>query len=187
MVPAGTTLGDVRARIYWPVTIAAAALVGLLAYGLASRGTDTSIDAALQAGERPEAPVTQLPRLGRAGTGSLADHRGDVVVLNFWASWCPPCKDEMPLLQRTHESISSRGGVVLGVDTQDASEAALAFLSSKGIRFGSLRDRDRSYGQDLGVGGYPETFVIDREGRIAAVRRGPVTKAWLDEQLEPLL
>jgi cytochrome c biogenesis protein CcmG/thiol:disulfide interchange protein DsbE len=174
-------------RVYWPVTIAAAALVGLLAYGLASNGEDTSIDAALQAGERPEAPVADLPRLGAGGTASLADHRGDVVVLNFWASWCPPCKSEMPLLQRTHEDIAPRGGLVLGIDTQDASEKALEFLASKDIEFASLRDRDRSYGRELGVGGYPETFLIDREGRIAAVRRGPVTQAWLDAQLEPLL
>jgi cytochrome c biogenesis protein CcmG/thiol:disulfide interchange protein DsbE len=169
------------------VTIAAAALVGLLAYGLTSKGSDTSIDAALSGGQRPAAPVADLPRLGADGTASLGDHRGSVVVLNFWASWCPPCKDEMPLLQRTHEAIADRGGLVLGIDTQDASEKALEFLADNDIDFPSLRDRDRSYGRELGVNAYPETFLIDREGRVAAVRRGPVTQAWLDEQLEPLL
>jgi cytochrome c biogenesis protein CcmG/thiol:disulfide interchange protein DsbE len=177
----------VRSRVYWPITLAAAALVALLTYGVASTGPDTSIDQQLAAGERVEAPVTDLPRLGAAGTGSLADHRGKVVVLNFWASWCPPCTEEMPLLQRTHERIAPRGGLVLGIDTQDASENALAFLREKGITFASLRDRDREYGRSLGVSGYPETFLIDREGRIAALRRGPVTQAWLDEHLDPLL
>jgi cytochrome c biogenesis protein CcmG/thiol:disulfide interchange protein DsbE len=76
---------------------------------------------------------------------------------------------------------------VLGIDTQDASEDALQFLRDKEITFPSLRDRDREYGRSLGVSGYPETFVIDRKGRIAAARRGPVTQAWLDEHLEPLL
>ena len=176
-----------RPRVYWPITLAAAALVALLTYGVASTGPDTSIDEQLQAGERVEAPVKDLPRLGAAGTGSLADHEGKVVVLNVWASWCPPCTSEMPLLQRTHEKITPDGGLVLGIDTQDASEDALAFLREKEITFASLRDRDREYGRSLGVNGYPETFLIDRDGKIAALRRGPVTQAWLDEHLTPLL
>ena len=182
-----TTLQHVRPRVYWPVTIAAAALVALLTYGVASNGPDTSIDERLAAGERVEAPVRDLPKLGAEGTGSLAEHHGKVVVLNVWASWCPPCVSEMPLLQRTHDRIASRGGIVLGIDTQDAQEDALKFLREKKIEFPSLRDRDREYGRQLGVSGYPETFLIDREGRIAAARRGPVTQAWLDEQLDPLL
>lgn len=176
-----------RPRVYWPVTLAAAALVALLTYGVASTGPDTSIDERLADGERVEAPVRDLPRLGEEGTGSLADHEGKVVVLNVWASWCPPCVSEMPLLQKTHDKIKSRGGLVLGIDTQDAQEDALEFLREKEIDFPSLRDRDREYGRSLGVSGYPETFLIDREGRIAALRRGPVTQEWLDESLEPLL
>jgi cytochrome c biogenesis protein CcmG/thiol:disulfide interchange protein DsbE len=177
----------VRPRVYWPVTLAAAALVALLTYGVASTGPDTSIDEQLAAGERVEAPVRDLPRLGAEGTGSLADHQGKVVVLNVWASWCPPCASEMPLLQRTHERIASRGGLVLGIDTQDAQEEALKFLRDNRIDFPSLRDRDREYGRELGVSGYPETFLIDRKGRIAARERGPIDQAWLDEHLDPLL
>jgi cytochrome c biogenesis protein CcmG/thiol:disulfide interchange protein DsbE len=177
----------VRPRLYWPIVLAAAALVALLTYGVASNGPDTSIDERLADGDRVEAPVRDLPKLGAEGTGSLAEHKGKVVVLNVWASWCPPCVSEMPLLQRTHEKIAPRGGMVLGIDTQDAQEDALKFLREKKIEFPSLRDRDREYGRDLGVSGYPETFLIDREGRIAALRRGPVTQAWLDENLEPLL
>jgi cytochrome c biogenesis protein CcmG, thiol:disulfide interchange protein DsbE len=177
----------VRPRVYWPVTIAAAALVGLLAYGLTAQGSDTTIDEALQRGERVEAPVRDLPKLGAEGTGSLADHAGKVVVLNVWASWCAPCKSEMPLLQKAHEEIQDDGGLVLGIDTEDASEAALQFLDENGITFESLRDRDREYGRDLGVVGYPETFLIDREGQIAAAFRGPITQEWLDEHLDPLM
>ncbi len=130
-----------RPRVYWPVVIAAAALVALLTYGVASNGPDTSIDERLADGERVEAPVQDLPRLGAEGTGSLAEHEGKVVVLNVWASWCPPCVSEMPLLQRTHEKISPQGGLVLGIDTQDAQEDALKFLREKEIDFPSLRDR----------------------------------------------
>jgi cytochrome c biogenesis protein CcmG/thiol:disulfide interchange protein DsbE len=184
---AGITLQGVRPRLYWPITLAAAALVGLLAYGLTAVGTDTSLDESLAKGKRVEAPVAELPRLGGSGMSSLADEKGKVVVLNVWASWCPPCKSEMPLLQRTHEKIAPQGGVVLGIDTQEPPEKALAFLSEKHITFPSLRDRDREYGRKYGVSAYPETFLIDRDGRVAALRRGPVTQQWLDQHLTPLL
>jgi cytochrome c biogenesis protein CcmG, thiol:disulfide interchange protein DsbE len=174
-------------RVFWPVTIAAAALVGLLAYGIAAKGTNTTLDQAIADGKRPAAPVKALPRLGAPGSASLADYRGKVVVLNVWASWCPPCRDEVPLLQRTQERIAARGGTVLGIDTQDQSSDALAFLKQHKATFPSLRDRDRSYGHELGVTGYPETFVIDRRGRVAAVRRFPVDQRWLDQQLPRLL
>jgi cytochrome c biogenesis protein CcmG/thiol:disulfide interchange protein DsbE len=184
---ARSTLGVVRPRLYWPISLAAAALVALLTYGVASVGPDTSLDDALLDGERVEAPVKDLPRLGADGTGSLAEHRGKVVVLNVWASWCDPCRSEMPLLQRTHERIADQDGIVLGIDTQDATEDALRFLAEYDIDFPSLRDRDREYGRELGVSGYPETFLIDRQGRITALRRGPITQEWLDENLQPLL
>jgi cytochrome c biogenesis protein CcmG/thiol:disulfide interchange protein DsbE len=185
--PAVITLQGVRPRLYWPLTLVAAALVGLLAYGLTTQGQDTSIDQSLQEGKRVEAPVKDLPQLGADGMASLADQKGKVVVLNVWASWCPPCQSEMPLLQRTHERIAPDGGVVLGIDTQDSPDDALKFLRKKEITFPSLRDRDREYGREYGVSAYPETFLIDRKGRIAAVRRGPVDQAWLDANLPGLL
>jgi cytochrome c biogenesis protein CcmG/thiol:disulfide interchange protein DsbE len=177
----------VRLRVFWPVTFAAAALVGLLAYGVVSKGADTTLDEAVAKGQRPVAPMAALPWLHRDGTGSLSDYKGKVVVLNVWASWCEPCREEVPLLQRTHQQISSQGGVVLGVDTQDASAEATGFLRDLKATFPSLRDRDRSYGRRFGVLGYPETFLIDRSGRIAALRRFPVTQAWLDQHLPKLL
>jgi cytochrome c biogenesis protein CcmG/thiol:disulfide interchange protein DsbE len=177
----------VRLRLFWPVTLAAAALVGVLAYGVASKGTDTTLDQRVARGDRPAAPVMRLPVLGAPREGSLAAYRGRVVVLNVWASWCDPCREEISLLQRTHQEIAPRGGLVLGVDTQDASGSALAFLRRRDVTFPSLRDRDRSYGRKLGVTGYPETFLIDRRGRVAALRRYPVTKQWLDQHLPALL
>jgi cytochrome c biogenesis protein CcmG, thiol:disulfide interchange protein DsbE len=174
-------------RIFWPVTIAAALLVGLLAYGVFSKGGDTTLDEAVAKGQRPEAPVASLPVLGADGSSSLADYKGKVVILNVWASWCDPCREEMPLLQKTHEKIKGQGGMVLGVDTQDASNKALAFLKEVKASFPSVRDRDREYGRRFGVNGYPETFIIDRKGRIAAMQRFPVDQAWLDKHLPKLL
>src|SRR3954469_10287125 len=174
-------------RVFWPVTVAAAALVGLLAYGVVAKRTDTTLDEAVAKGQRPTAPLAALPRLQGQGSASLADYKGKVVVLNVWASWCVPCREEVPLLQKTQEKIASQGGVVLGVDTQDASGKALDFLRQRSATFPSLRDRDRSYVRQFGVTGYPETFLIDRTGRVAALQRFPVTQAWLDQHLPQLL
>ena len=174
-------------RVFWPVTLAAALLVGLLAYGVFSKGQDTTLDDAVAKGERPVAPVASLPALGADGNLSLADYKGKVVVVNVWASWCEPCREEMPLLQATHDKISSQGGMVLGVDTQDATPKALAFLKEVDATFPSVRDVDREYGRQFGVFGYPETFIIDRKGRVAALQRFPVDQAWLDKHLPKLL
>jgi cytochrome c biogenesis protein CcmG, thiol:disulfide interchange protein DsbE len=177
----------VRPRFYWPVTLAAAALIGLLAYGLVAKGSDTSIDEAVASGKRIAAPVATLPRLDGQGTGSLAEYRGKPVLLNAWASWCPPCKSEMPLLERTHRRIASAGGTVLGIDVQDDRSSALRFLRDKGVTFPSLRDRDRDYAHRFGVTGYPESFLIDARGRVVALSRGPVDQAWLDAHLPKVL
>ena len=177
-----------RARAYWPVTIAAAMLVGLLAYGLTTTGADTTLDAAVARGERVEPPTqAELPKLGGDGTGSLADFEGKVVLVNVWASWCQPCVEELPLIQKAHEMLSTRGGTVLGIDVKENSGAALEAVEEFGLTFPNLRDRDGSFVREWGQTGYPENFVIDRKGRVAAVRRLPVTQEWLDETLPPLL
>jgi cytochrome c biogenesis protein CcmG/thiol:disulfide interchange protein DsbE len=177
----------VRARLYWPVTLAAAALIGLLAYGLVSQGTDDSIDQAIRDGRTVAAPVASLPRLGAEGSASLADFRGKPIVLNVWASWCTPCLKEMPLLEKVHRRMTAAGGTVLGINVQDDRVEALAFLREKGITFPSLRDRDRAYVRSFGVNAYPETFLIDRRGRIVSLFRGAVTQQWLDRELPKVL
>src|SRR5829696_3951724 len=139
-----------RFRAAWAVILAAALLVALLAYGVASRRPDTSIDEAIAAGERVEAPTARLPVLGRGGEGSLADYRGKVVVLNFWASWCKPCTEELPLLEKTHKAISGRGALVLGANYQDVSDSALGFVRRFGLTYPSLRDRDGEWADRYG-------------------------------------
>jgi cytochrome c biogenesis protein CcmG/thiol:disulfide interchange protein DsbE len=177
-----------RARVYWPVTVAAVLLVGLLAYGLTTTGTDTTLDSAMAAGKRVPPPATgTLPRLGGTGAGSLADYKGKVVLVNVWASWCEPCRDELPLIEKAHEMLSARGGTVLGIDVKENSGAAREAVAEFGLSFPNLRDRDGSYVREWGQTGYPESYVIDRRGRVAAVRRLPVTQKWLDETLPPLL
>jgi cytochrome c biogenesis protein CcmG/thiol:disulfide interchange protein DsbE len=177
----------VRKGIATAVIAAAAALVALLAYGVASQGTDTSIDDAVAAGERIDAPEETLPLLGTGGEASLADYRGQVVVLNVWASWCPPCIDELPLLQRTQRRIEGRGATVVGVNYKDLPEDAVRLVRRFDLTYPSLRDRDGGYAEEFAVTGIPETFVIDRRGQIAAMRRGPVNESWLAQALPPLL
>jgi cytochrome c biogenesis protein CcmG/thiol:disulfide interchange protein DsbE len=177
-----------RPRVYWPVTIAAALLVGLLAYGLTTTGADTTLDEAMARGERVDPPTREsLPVLGGGGRGSIADYRGKVVLVNVWASWCSPCRDELPLIQKAHTLLSERGGTVLGIDVKENSGAALEAVDEFGLTFPNLRDRDGSFVRKWGQTGYPENFVIDRQGKVAAVRRFPVTQKWLDETLPPLL
>ena len=177
-----------RARVYWPVTVAAALLVGLLAYGLTTTGTDTTLDDAMVRGERVDPPATgSLPMLGGAGAGSLADYRGKVVLVNVWASWCAPCRDELPLVEKAHTMLSKRGGTVLGIDVKENSGAALKAVDEFGLSFPNLRDRDGSFVREWGQTGYPESYVIDRAGKVAAVRRMPITQAWVDSTLRPLL
>jgi cytochrome c biogenesis protein CcmG/thiol:disulfide interchange protein DsbE len=177
----------VRKGIATAVIAAAAALIALLVYGVASQRTDSSIEDAVAGGERVDAPDETLPLLGADGEASLADYRGQVVVLNFWASWCPPCVDELPLLERTQRRIEGRGATVLGVNYKDLPEDALQFVRRFRLSYPSLRDRDGEYAEDFAAVAFPETFVIDRRGRIAAVRRGPVDERWLARTLPPLL
>lgn len=165
----------------------AAALVGLMTYGVAKQSPDESIDRALARGERIDAPDRELARLDGSGQGSLADYRGKVVVMNFWASWCEPCVDELPLLEETHRRISAEDGVVLGINYKDLTKKALGFKEKFDLTFPVLRDPDGAYAEDYSSRAFPETFVIDRKGRVVAMRRGPVDEEWLDEKVSPLL
>ena len=167
------------------------AVMALLIVGLANQGVGTSISDALDAGERPDAPPIDLPVLD-AGDGigpegadiTLDDLRGRAVVLNFWASWCTPCRDEAPLLEAIAQDYRGRDVVVLGVDTQDLSDNALGFISQLGLTYPSLRDGTDGAQRDYQVTGLPETFILDKQGRIAHHHIGPVT---IPEQLtQPL-
>jgi cytochrome c biogenesis protein CcmG/thiol:disulfide interchange protein DsbE len=164
-----------------------AAVLGVLAYGVTSSGHSETIDDALGEGQRVPAPALTLPRLDGSARASLADYRGRVVVLNFWASWCAPCREESPLLQRWHDQIGPTGGTVLGVNVLDVSSDAREFVDEQGLTYPMLRDGGGETGKEFGVIGYPETFVIDRRGRIVAVTRGPVDESDLRRQVLPLL
>ena len=169
------------------VCVGVLALLALLAYGLGAAQPDRGLDQRLAAGERVAAPAIALPTLDGRGQVSLADLEGRVVVLNYWASWCEPCRQESPLLERWHRRIGPRGGTVLGVDVLDVSDDAREFVDELGLSYPIVRDADGETQGEFGVAAYPETILIDRRGRVAALVRGPVDDAFFRRAVMPLL
>ena len=159
------------------------ALVALLIYGVIGAGDSTTLDDAVKRGERPAAPERSLPLLA-GGDGSIADWRGKPMIVNFWASWCDPCKAEAPLLEGAHARLKAKGGTVLGVTVSDAADASQRFMREHGISFPSLRDVDGDLAEDFQTTGVPESFVVDREGRVVSVRCGQVSREFVDRVLK---
>ena len=169
------------------VGLAVIALVALLVYGVSSSGPSRTLDSQIARGEKPVAPALALTSLHDGSKRSLADYRGKVVVLNVWASWCTPCREESPLLQRWHQKMQPLGGTVLGVDTLDIKGDALGFIKEYKLTYPQLNDREGTAIKKLGTAQYPETFVVDKQGRMRALQRGPVDDAWMQKHVMPLL
>jgi cytochrome c biogenesis protein CcmG, thiol:disulfide interchange protein DsbE len=121
------------------------------------------------------APSFTLRRLEGTGKVSLASYRGHPVVLNFWASWCVPCKGEAPVLERDWTRYRGRGVVFLGVDYHDLASDARRFVSAHALTFPMLEDGSGAVTGRYGISQVPETYVVDRQGRIVAHLAGPIT------------
>ena len=146
---------------------------------------------------RPPGPV-ETPIVGRPAPAfdlqtldgqrvSLAELRGSPVVLNFWASWCIPCREEAPLLTAANATYGSRGLRILGVVYQDSSENARAFMARYGQTYPGLLDLDGRTAIDYGVFGIPETFFIDPTGVVRSRQVGVLTETDLLRQIEAIL
>lgn len=149
-----------RTRLYQ--ALFAAALAGLFVLAWTQRDRFAPVDV----GSRPpHFTATTLDGKPFDVTAS----RGKVVVLNFWATWCTPCRREMPALQRVHERLASRGLELVAISTDDASTADVReFATALGLTFPIVHDVSHAIEQQYLVQGLPTTFVIDRKGRIAA-------------------
>jgi cytochrome c biogenesis protein CcmG/thiol:disulfide interchange protein DsbE len=169
------------------VGVLAAALVGLLVYGVVHGGQDTTLDDAVKAGKRPDAPGSTLKRpvLGSSqAQRSLADYKGQVVVLNFWASWCEPCRAEAPILEQTQSKLAAaHSGTVLGATYNDAPDHSQKFEREFKVTYPSLRDVGTDLASKFGTRALPETFVLDRQGRVVAISRGQVSQSFIDNAL----
>jgi cytochrome c biogenesis protein CcmG/thiol:disulfide interchange protein DsbE len=140
----------------------------LLVWKLASQ--DEGASRKLERGETPPAPVFRLDRLDRPGKLSLASYRGRPVVLNFWASWCVPCKEEAPLLEAVWRRYRDRGLVVLGIDIHDLRSDARRFARQNRMSYPLAFDGVGKTSTDYGLTGVPETFFVARSGRLVCDR-----------------
>jgi cytochrome c biogenesis protein CcmG/thiol:disulfide interchange protein DsbE len=133
------------------------------------------------------APGLSLPQIRGAGTVRLADLRGQVLVVNFWASWCAECVTEHPALLAAWQRYRERGVVFLGVVFQDTATAATDFMDRMGGDWPVVLDGDSAAALDYGVFGVPETFVIAPDGTIVDKQVGEVTYEWLIERIDAAL
>lgn len=166
--------------------VVAVALVALLVYGVVHGGQNTTLDDAVKQGKHPNAPGYNLQRpvLNGSGQKALASYKGQVVVLNFWASWCEPCRSEAPVLAKAQRKLTAdHAGTVLGATYNDAPEDSDKFEQEFKVAYPSVRDVGTELAQKYGTRALPETFVIDRQGRLIAISRGAVNQSWLDNAI----
>jgi cytochrome c biogenesis protein CcmG, thiol:disulfide interchange protein DsbE len=138
--------------------LAVLAVVGLLAFGLLSKGD-----------------------------AKIAKHRGEWVLVNLWASWCLPCREEAPVLERFYRRYRAHGVVVVGIDVQDNRDDAVAFLRDHPAGYPQLRSIGNERSAAFGSIGVPENFLVNPRGRLALIWRRPVDDRILREQVAPLI
>ena len=164
-----TRPGRVQRIAQLAALIGVAALLALLIWKVAFGRTTGAADE-LAEGKLVHAPAFTLDRLDRDGQLAVADLRGKAVVVNFWASWCIPCRDEAPVLQKTYERYRDQGLVVLGVDVNDFRQDARRFMKRYGLTYPVVYDGKGSTVGKWGVRGFPETFFVDRTGKLVGER-----------------
>jgi cytochrome c biogenesis protein CcmG/thiol:disulfide interchange protein DsbE len=172
-----------------PITVAVLAvlLIGLLVYGVVGKKANDSLDQAVAAGKKPAAPGldVRLPNLAGGGTTGISDLGRKVVVLNFWASWCEPCKAEAPVLENVQKRLRQTGsGTVFGVTYKDAPDSSQAFVKQEKATWPNVRDDRLKLAPKYGTSQLPETFVIDRAGKVVALSRGQIDQEFMDAALE---
>ncbi len=138
--------------------VAVAGLLGLLVWRLTHQTHAPKIGG--------PAPNFTLRRIDAGGKLDLASLRGKPVVINFWASWCVPCKGEAAMLEQAWNQYKSQGVVFVGVDYHDVTSDARTFMSHHGITYPIVQDGSGSIGDRYGLTGVPETYFVDRQGRL---------------------
>jgi thiol-disulfide isomerase/thioredoxin len=160
--------------------LAACAVVALLTYGLLHKGT-----AKIAVGD--PVPDRELPVLNGTGQGDIAEHRGEWVLVNLWASWCPPCRQEAPTLERFYRQHKAEGVKVVGINVQDNEDDALAFLHEFHSTYPQLRSVGAERSEAFGANGVPDSFLVNPRGRLALIWPLQVDEKVLREQFDPLI
>jgi cytochrome c biogenesis protein CcmG, thiol:disulfide interchange protein DsbE len=158
-------------------TLAIAVVLALLAVLIwrVIRDSEGGAAAALRRGEHPVAPAFDLERLDGPGRLELSSFRGKAVVLNFWASWCLPCKQEAPRLEAAWQKWRSKGVVVLGLDANDFKSDARRFARRYEVTYPIVHDGPGNLLDDYGLTALPETFFIRPDGRLASWTQGELS------------
>lgn len=167
--------------IYWIAGLIIVVVV--LAVNIGGSKTQLAGPGSLTGRQAPSFPADTLS----GGTSSLSAYRGKVVVMNLWASWCPPCRAEMPDLQRLYASYAGRNVVVLGVDEGESAQRAGAFAQSLAIRYPILIDKQQQYGRVYAALGLPTTIIIDQRGTVVRGFDGPLAYQQMEGAITPLL
>ena len=157
---------------------AAIGVIALFAVGMVSRSAKQI--------ESGPAPQFSIPLFG-GNTFSLAEQRGKVVVVNFWASWCGPCRDEAPVLEQVWREYKDRGVVFVGVDYVDTESEALKFVHEFNITYPNGPDVGTQVSHTYHIQGVPETYFVGRDGQMYGNYIGPMDKPTLTAKLEELL
>jgi thiol-disulfide isomerase/thioredoxin len=177
-----------------------AAVVGLLSGCGSSQAAESGPDRGFVAGDGslvvlPKSQRTTAPDFTATtldgGTFRLSDHRGEVVVVNVWASWCAPCRAEAPVLAKAATDLTGKGVQFVGLDTRDSDTSARAYVQKFGLAYPNVIDRDGQvqllFADSLPPQAIPSTLVIDRQGRVAARALGTVSESSVRGMVEPLL
>jgi len=162
----------------WMAFVVVLALLGLLAWGLKKAQAGP-----IQKGMAPEFSLTGFD--GREA--KLSELRGQVVIVNFWASWCPPCREEAAYLEQTWRKYKDEGVVFLGVDYVDTEKEGLAYIQEFDITYINGPDIGTRISQAYNIQGVPETFFVAKNGELRGVHIGPLKAPQLDDKIEELL
>ena len=162
----------------WIAFLLVAGLIALLAWGVVKANNGP-----VNSGLAPDFTLTTFD--GRAIT--LSQLRGQVVVVNFWASWCVPCRQEADYLERTWRKYQDRGVVFIGVNWVDTDKEARAFLDEFGVTYINGPDLGTRIAQAYRIRGIPETFFVDKTGQLSGIKIGPFAPPELENRLDELL
>jgi cytochrome c biogenesis protein CcmG/thiol:disulfide interchange protein DsbE len=174
-----------RARRRWWGVLVLVVLVALTGIVLAEPFRDEDPARSVLLG-RPAPPLVGPTLDGERF--DLADWEGEIVLVNVWASWCAPCRRELPLLASAHDVLGPRGLRIVGINVRESPEAARAFLEEYGgMAWPSVLDQDGTRAVDWGTFALPETYLVGRDGTIVAKAVGEIDAAWIDQNVVPLL
>lgn len=172
------------------VLVLGALLSGLIGWGVTG-GIERIISSMPSNDTRPVEVGSRAPDFKLAALDgpdlTLSALRGNVVVLNFWATWCGPCRAEMPALEQVGQQYRERGLRIVGVDVQESPDKVREFLPEVGVTFPIVFDSDTALARRYRAGGLPASFIIDREGTVREIKLGAYTEETLIEKITPLL